>query len=180
VCGLAACAATYPVAAHAEGSDLPGAKFYSGSGNILYLAAGVGLPLVRDGADGKNHALRTADALGTSVLIAEGLKALVKEKRPDASSHDSFPSGHATAAFAVATVESQWHPKEAPLWYLGATLISYSRVSLDRHYTQDVLAGAALGYVTARIELGQRRGLILRPLLMPHDGSYGLQFTQSL
>jgi len=156
LCGLAACAA---------------------AGN---LAAGVGLPLVRDGAGGKNHALRAADALGTSVLLAERLKSLVREKRPDSNSCDSFPSGHATAAFAVTMVECQWHPKEAPLWYLGATLISYLRVSLDRHYTRDVIAGAALGYATARVELGQRRGLILHPFIMPYDGGYGLQITKGL
>lgn len=177
---LVVCATAFPSQARADNSDLPGAKFYSGSGNILYLAAAVGLPLTRDGQAGKDHALRAADAIGTSVLLAEGLKAVFREKRPDSHSHDSFPSGHATAAFAAATVESQWHPKEAPYWYLGAALISYSRVSLDRHYTKDVVAGAALGYATARLELSQRRGLILRPFIMPHDGSYGVQFTQGL
>lgn len=176
----AACLTVFPIQVHADNFNLPGAKFYSGSGNILYLAAGVALPLVRDGAASKNHTLRAADALGTSVLLAEGLKAVVKEKRPDANSRDSFPSGHATAAFAVATVESQWHPKEAPLWFLGATLISASRVSLNRHYTQDVVAGAALGYVTARVELGERRGLILHPFIMPQSGAFGMQFTKGL
>lgn len=169
-----------PVSARADRPDLPGGQFASGSGNILYLAAGVGLPLLRDGADGRNHSLRAADALGTSVLITEGLKVLVRERRPDGSARDSFPSGHATAAFAVATVESQWHPKEAPLWYLGATLISASRVALDRHFTQDVVAGAAIGYFTARLELSRPRGLILSPLITPSGSTYGLQLTKGL
>lgn len=169
-----------PVSARADRPDRPGAQFASGSGNILYLAAGVGLPLLRDGADGRNHSLRAADALGTSVLITEGLKVLVRERRPDGSARDSFPSGHATAAFAVATVESQWHPKEAPLWYLGATLISASRVALDRHFTQDVVAGAAIGYFTARLELSRPRGLILSPLITPFGSTYGLQLTKGL
>ncbi len=171
---------TLPASASPDKFNLPGAHFYSGSGSILYLAAGVGLPLLRDGANGKNHALRAADAIGTSVLLTEGLKSVFREKRPDSNSHDSFPSGHATAAFAAATMESQWHPKEAPLWYLGATLISVSRVSLNRHYTQDVLAGAAIGYATARIELAQRRGLVLHPFIDPSAGAYGLQFSKSL
>jgi len=145
----------------------------------LYLAAAVGLPLLTDGRDGKNHALRAADALGTSVLLAEGLKALVREKRPDAASRDSFPSGHATAAFAVATVESEFHPRQAPLWYSGAALISYSRVRLNRHYAQDVVAGAALGYFTARIELSRPHGLILSPLISP-EGGLGVQISRGL
>jgi len=161
----------------ADSPDRNAAKFASGGGNILYLAAGVGLPLLTDGKDGKNHALRAADALGTSVLLAEGLKNIVREKRPDANSRDSFPSGHATAAFAVATVESQFHPKQAVLWYAGATYISYSRVRLNRHYAQDVIAGAALGYFTARLELSRPRGLILSPLIMPTGGVVGFRVS---
>lgn len=180
VCGLTLCAATTISAARADQPDLPAAQFASGGGNLLYLAAGLGLPLLRDGRAGRNHALRTADALGTSVLIAEGLKTIVRERRPDGSARDSFPSGHATAAFAVATMESQWHHREAPLWYLGATLISASRVSLDRHYTQDVVAGAALGYAVSRLELSRPRGLILSPLIMRSGERYGVQITKGL
>lgn len=164
----------------ADSPDRNAAKFASGTGNILYLAAGVGLPLLTDGKDGKNHALRAADALGTSVLLAEGLKNIVREKRPDANSRDSFPSGHATAAFAVATVESQFHPKQAILWYAGATYISYSRVRLNRHYTQDVIAGAALGYFTTRLELSRPRGLILSPLIESTAGVVGFQVSSGL
>ena len=168
-----------PTCAHADSPARTISKFASGDGNILFLAAGVGLPLLSDGHDGKNHALRALDALGTSVLLSEGLKNLVREKRPDSNSHDSFPSGHATAAFAVATVEGSLHPKQAPLWYLGAALISYSRVRLHRHTVGDVVAGAALGAGIARVELAQPRGLILSPFITP-DGGMGLQMSKGL
>lgn len=161
-------------------ADLPDRKasaFASGSGNILYLATTVGLPLLTDGKDGRNHSLRAADALGTSVLLAEGLKNLVREKRPDANTHDSFPSGHVTAAFAIATVESQFHPRQAQFWYTGATLISYSRLRLNRHYVQDVVAGAALGFFTARLELSRPHGLILSPLIS-REGGLGVQVSR--
>jgi membrane-associated phospholipid phosphatase len=104
------------------------------------------------------------------LIVAEGLKYLIPEERPDRSSRDSFPSGHATAAFAAATVESDWHPSEAPYWYAGAALISASRVALHRHFIGDVFAGAALGYGGARIELASRRGLVLSPIILPGDG----------
>lgn len=154
-------------------ADSPARKasaFASGSGNILYLTTAVALPLLTDGRDGKNHSLRVLDALGTSVLFAEAVKNIVREKRPDANTRDSFPSGHVTAAFAVAAVESQFHPRQAVLWYAGAGLISYSRLRLNRHYVQDVVAGAALGYGTARLELSQPRGLVLRPFITPTRG----------
>ena len=154
-------------------------NFLSGTGNILFLAAGVGVPLIEDGSAGRNHALRSADALGTSVLLSEGFKRLFQEKRPDSSEHDSFPSGHATAAFAVATTESGLHPRQAVYWYGGAALISASRVGLHRHTVGDVLAGAALGYGVARLELSSRRGLLLAPLIVPEKHTYGVTVSQS-
>ena len=86
---------------------------------------------------------------------------------------------HATAAFAVAMMESEFHPKQAIFWYAGAAYISYSRVRLNRHYTQDVIAGAALGYFTARLEISRPRGLILSPLIEPTGRSIGLQISRS-
>lgn len=159
-----------PASVQADSPERKVSTFASGSGSLIYLAAGVGLPLLTDGRDGKNHSLRTLDALGTSVVLAEGLKALTREKRPDASTHDSFPSGHTTAAFAVAAAESEFHPRQAAYWYAGAGLIGYSRLRLNRHYIQDVVAGAALGYGTARLELSQRRGLLLSPFITPTQG----------
>ncbi len=181
--GLALTAFWVPTLSLPAQADSPArqvSKFASGDGNILFLAAGVGLPLLSDGHDGKNHSLRALDALGTSVLLSEGLKVLVREKRPDSNAHDSFPSGHATAAFAVATVESDLHPKQAPLWYLGAALISYSRVRLHRHTVGDVLAGAALGAGTARVEMAQPRGLILSPFITPDGKGMGIGMTRGL
>ena len=164
VVGLAA-ATFFSSPTRADGADQDAAKFLSGAGNIVYLAAGTGLPLVTDGRSGKVHTLRSLDALGTSVLLSQGLKALIREKRPDSNEHDSFPSGHATAAFAVATMQSQFHPGQALLWYTGASLISASRLTLHRHTLGDVLAGAALGYGTARLELSLPRGLVLAPFI---------------
>ena len=174
------CLAAAAPSASADSPARNAAKFASGNGNIIYLAAAVGLPLLSDGSDGRNHALRAADAIGTSVVLAEGLKYLVREKRPDSNTLDSFPSGHATAAFAAATVESDLHPKQAPYWFLGATLISLSRLRLHRHYPQDVIAGALLGYGTARLELSAPRGLILSPVIQPDTQSLGLQMTMPL
>ena len=169
-----------PRPAQADSPARSASKFASGSGNILFLAAGVGLPLLSDGHDGRNHALRALDALGTSVILSEGLKNLVREKRPDSNAHDSFPSGHATAAFSVATVEASLHPHQAPYWYLGAALISYSRVRLHRHTVGDVVAGAALGTGTARLELAQPRGLLLSPFITPDGTGMGIQMSRGL
>ncbi len=65
--------------------------------------------------------------------------------------NSSFPSGHATVAFAAATVFAQEYKKQ--MWvpvlaYSAATLIGLSRLTENKHWATDVFAGAALGYVT--------------------------------
>jgi membrane-associated phospholipid phosphatase len=65
----------------------------------------------------------------------------------------SFPSGHAAAAFAVATVFShryrqhRWVPWMA---YGVASVISFSRITNQSHFPSDVFLGAALGYTMTK------------------------------
>jgi membrane-associated phospholipid phosphatase len=140
--------------------------FVSGPGTILYLGGASLLPLLTDGSQGGQHSLRVVDALATSAALCTGLKSVIKSPRPDVPSEvDSFPSCHATTAFAVARIQSHYHPDYAALWYGGAALISYSRVDLNRHRVTDVLIGAGLGYLVGDIELNQKHGLILFPLI---------------
>lgn len=118
------------------------------------------LPLIEDGSGGQQRSLRTLDSILTSSAITEILKQVVREKRPDGSGHSSFPSGHATAAAAAAVMQSEYHPIQTPVWAAGAALISISRAKLHRHYTHDVLAGAAIGAATYELELYAKRGLL--------------------
>ncbi len=73
--------------------------------------------------------------------------------------YQSFPSGHATTAFAAASAvtaetshwvdESHWWPGWklviGTTMYGGATLVGVSRMYHNQHWTSDVLAGAAIG-----------------------------------
>ena len=146
------------------------AKFASGAGAVAFVAAGVLLPLREKTPEGKQQAARTADALLTGVLLSESLKRIVHADRPDGSGDDSFPSTHATAAFAVAAMQSHYHRKQAPLWYLGAAVIAESRVQQDKHRWQDVVAGGLLGYATAHYERKSQRGLLLTPFIGQRSG----------
>jgi len=177
ICILLACQVGLITAAYSDPDSHGWDSFASGKGTLSYLAAGVLMPLVQHGQDSKQEALRTADVLITSAVLASGLKRIVREERPYEGTPDSFPSGHATAAFTVATMQSHFHPEQALFWYAGATVIAASRVSCGRHYVQDVVAGAALGYYTARLELSRPRGLILSPLIQPFEHSFGLQIA---
>jgi undecaprenyl-diphosphatase len=57
----------------------------------------------------------------------------------------SFPSGHATTAFALATVLSLWYPRWTGGFLALAALVGWSRIVLGSHFPSDVLAGAILG-----------------------------------
>lgn len=170
LCSLAAVAVLLPSLVHADNGW---AKFASGPGATAFLAAGVLLPLERDHAQAREHTLRALDSLTVSVALSEALKSVTHVKRPDSNEHDSFPSGHATAAFSVAAMESNFHPKEAPLWYAGAAAIADSRIVLHRHHWSDVIAGAALGYGTSQFELSRKKGILIQPW-MNGSGSLGL------
>ncbi len=58
----------------------------------------------------------------------------------------SFPSTHATFAFALATVLSYIEPKWKKGLYLLALLISLSRIYLGHHYPGDVIVGGLVGW----------------------------------
>jgi len=61
----------------------------------------------------------------------------------------TFPSGHATFSFALATMLFYYHKQLAWLYIFGAFLIGASRVIAGVHWPLDILGGYALGGVVA-------------------------------
>jgi membrane-associated phospholipid phosphatase len=105
---------------------------------------------------------------GVAVLAADGLagivKAVVGEKRPNdpgplvAIPHShSFPSGHTATAFAGASMLSYFVPRAAPVFYVLAAAIAYSRLYVGVHFPLDVVAGAVIGVATALLLLAAIR-----------------------
>ncbi len=98
--------------------------------------------------------LRAGAVMGVESLIVNGaVKTVFGRRRPTRTQPaplplrqprtSSFPSGHASAAFAAAALL-----RDGPLWplvYALAVTVSASRVHVKLHHASDVIAGAAIG-----------------------------------
>jgi membrane-associated phospholipid phosphatase len=139
---------------------------------------------------GYDDAYRLALAGGLALGAALGLKRAVGRARPyrtlpavqsrseayrrgqEGDFAETFPSGHATVAFALATSWSLSHPEAYIVGpaFAGATLIGASRLWLGVHYPSDVLAGALLG-AGAAVAVYLVRGAITPGALAADDSS---------
>ncbi|WP_304508408.1 phosphatase PAP2 family protein [Anaerotignum sp.] len=63
----------------------------------------------------------------------------------------SFPSGHTSASFAAAAVIYTMNKKWGIVVFIFAALMGFSRLYLGVHFPSDVLAGALLGWIVARV-----------------------------
>ena len=99
--------------------------------------------------------MNTIASVGVAYIGKTALKAMIKEERPDHSDNKSFPSGHATMAFAAARSIDKEFRKDC-IWipiagYAIATAIGVERIANKRHHWYDVVAGGALGFGAAEI-----------------------------
>lgn len=65
----------------------------------------------------------------------------------------SFPSGHAMAAFAAATVIYYSNRRLGAIAMILASLIAFSRLYLYVHYPSDVIAGMLIGILVAFVTI---------------------------
>ncbi len=116
-----------------------------------------GIGLIRKDKKLIDNGLQSGAALVISTVFTYGLKYSINRSRPydtyldiqnlSKENDPSFPSGHASSSFAIATSLSLQYKK----WYiitpayLWAGGVSYSRMHMGVHYPSDVLAGALIG-----------------------------------
>lgn len=155
----------------------PNSIIFRGATASAYpLSIGVPVGIFIAGVISKNKVTElNAAEIGASVVAtaaaAEILKIAMNRQRPfqkyngiypyQYENGQSFPSGHASLAFATAASLSLVYKK----WYivvpafLWAGGVGYSRLYLGEHYPSDVLAGAVVGAGSAWITHQARRWL---------------------
>jgi membrane-associated phospholipid phosphatase len=133
----------------------------------------------------------TYDMLDASIVnlaYTETMKRLVGRERPNGEDNKSFPSGHASNAFALATCfERHYGWRVSVPAYLVASAVGISRLQRNKHYASDVAAGAALGYVVGRtvarvngrpLHPEEKRGaLALQPILGRRAAGVALSYV---
>jgi membrane-associated phospholipid phosphatase len=80
-------------------------------------------------------------------------------------------------AFQGATfIHKRYGKKYSIPAFIGAAFVGYSRVEADKHYTEDVLAGAAIGICSSLYFTRPYKGFTVTPTA--NGGTYGLTFAK--
>lgn len=141
-----------------EVADMRDGHYFRADDYLQYLpvVSTYGLSLL--GAKARHSYLDRTFLIATSYLtmgiLVNGLKYTVREPRPTGA-RNSFPSGHTATAFMGAELVRMEY-KDASVWYgvgayVVATGVGVLRVWNERHWATDVLAGAGIGILSARV-----------------------------
>jgi membrane-associated phospholipid phosphatase len=150
----------------------------------LYLSG-----LVRDDRKLKHTAFLCLESVALAEGITTGLKHVIGRSRPygEKGAFDfnpmrfppppyslSFPSGHATSAFAFSSVvaEQYRHWLVRLIFYSFAVVVSLGRVNNNAHFLSDVFFGAAVGAAVGRClvqfhKRDQRSDCYVTPMIHP-------------
>jgi undecaprenyl-diphosphatase len=129
--------------------------FLTNRSYILFIAL-IGLFCIKDWRKGIAVFLLAAMGFFVADGVVDILKHLIERPRPchvsdevrllvDCLKSYSFPSGHATTSFAVASIIGHYVRRAAVPAFALAVLVAFSRIYVGVHYPTDVIGGAAIG-----------------------------------
>ena len=105
--------------------------------------------------DFKDRTMILAMSWLTMSVVAGTMKHTIREMRPDGTTHNSFPSGHTAMAFMGAEFLYQEYKNVSP-WigvagYAVAAGTGFFRMYNNRHWLNDILAGAGIGILSTKL-----------------------------
>ena len=178
-----------------EIQDWSGGKHFKADDYVQYAPAVVNVFLGFTGVKAK-HPFRerlaaTLTASAALTIMVNGVKYTVREKRPDSGRRNSFPSGHTATAFMGAELMREEYGNA---WgagaYAVATGVAFLRLYNDRHWLNDVIAGAGVGILAARVGYWllprerklfrwdkKKQTMTLIPTYSPESQTMGLAFS---
>jgi len=123
-----------------------GLETYGDVGQFLIPGIALVVAAAREDSDGIFQLGATSAAtMGTTYA----LKYAVNRRRPNGG-HQSFPSGHTSAAFmGAAFLHFRYGWQYGLPAYAAASVVAASRVTSGNHHATDVVAGAAIGITAA-------------------------------
>lgn len=121
---------------------------YVAAGDVLQIAIPVAGLAATWFHDDKEGAKQFVKAFASTIAIVQATKYSVGRIRPNGSNELSFPSGHTAAAFSgAAFLQSRYGAAWGVPAYALATYVGASRVYGNKHYADDVLAGASIAFL---------------------------------
>lgn len=105
--------------------------------------------------DFKDRTMILAMSWLTMSVVAGTMKHTIRKMRPDGTTHNSFPSGHTATAFMGAEFLYQEYKNVSP-WigvagYAVAAGTGFFRMYNNRHWLNDILAGAGIGILSTKL-----------------------------
>jgi membrane-associated phospholipid phosphatase len=168
-----------------NGFGIPTSVFQSGNvvGSFVF-QVGLGAASYGIGAATGNGklALMGRDVVRAQIVsqvFTQAVKFTIQRERPDGSNHQSFPSGHASSAFATAGVLQRHYGWKAgvPAYAVGA-YVALARMSWNKHHASDVVMGAGLGIASARTVTMRVGGSKFNMGVQPQAGGASVNFTK--
>jgi undecaprenyl-diphosphatase len=141
-------------------------RFFALEAQFLFLALLAVVFLLRGKwrtVSGRHGVLAAGFSAALALGVAQVISHLWERPRPYVAHPDgshlfispspdpSFPSDHATAAFAIAVALFLRHRRVGIVALVMATIVSVGRVAVGTHYPGDVAAGALIGAASAML-----------------------------